>query len=93
MRKLIKSTDDLPKIFDINKYPDMDKLSAFEWFLIQTRFLLHNILDTGLASWIGTDKLTDIEEQEAMSLIILSHLDKPMSLDLFLKYKNIIMIL
>lgn len=89
MRKLIKSTDDLPKIFDINKYPDMDKLSAFEWFfLIQTRFLLHNILDTGLANWIGTDKLTDIEEQEAMSLIILSHLDNPMSLDLFLKYKK-----
>ncbi|WP_227499439.1 DUF6387 family protein [Acinetobacter baylyi] len=89
MRKLIKNTDDLPKVFDINKYNDMDKLSAFEWFfLIQSRFLLHDILENGLSNWIGTNKLTDTEEQEAMTLIVASHLEKPLSLDLFVKYKK-----
>ncbi len=87
MRKLIKTTDNLPPIFDITKYADMDKLSAFEWFfLIQSRFLLHILLEDGLSFFIGSDKLTDVEEQEVMSLAISSHLNNPLSLDLFIDY-------
>ncbi|MFW1800850.1 DUF6387 family protein [Acinetobacter nematophilus] len=87
LRKLIKNTDDLPTIFDISKYANMDKLSAFEWFfLIQSRFLLHVMLEQGLSFFVGSGVLTDTEEQEVMSLAISYHLSDPLSLDLFVDY-------
>lgn len=86
MRKLIKSTDDLPKIFDINKYNDMDKLSAFEWyFLIQSRYLLHAMLDKPNPFFVG-ENLIDEEIEEAVQLAIETHLNFPLMLDLSINY-------
>ncbi|MHA3060713.1 DUF6387 family protein [Acinetobacter sp. ANC 4636] len=97
MRKIIKSTDELPSIFNIDKYSDMDKLSAFDWFfLFQTRFLLHDLLENGLStSFIPKNELSEDEEDEAISQIIKTHLENPLSLDLVVNYtkhngKNIV---
>lgn len=90
MRKIIKSTDELPSIFDVNRYTNMDKLSAFDWFfLLQTRYLLHqHVIDDDLSCFlpIGEKTLSDDEKDEAIAQIIRTHFKNPLNLDLIINY-------
>lgn len=89
MRKLIKSTDDIPKIFDIDRYVGMDKLSAFDWlFLLLSRWLIQqDILENGLSGgFVIRGSLNEIEEQEAIQHIIKQFFENPLSLDLSINY-------
>ncbi|MHA3091306.1 DUF6387 family protein [Acinetobacter brisouii] len=88
MRNIIKSTDKLPSIFNIDRYSDVDKLSAFDWyFLIQSRFLLSNdLLENGLSSFIPNSGLSEDEEDEATYQIIKTHFENPLSLNLGINY-------
>lgn len=90
LRKIIRSTDDVPTIFDINRYLGMDKLSAFEWFyLLETRFLIQNeMFERGLSFWVGEGKLSDIEDEEATELLIENFFHNPLSLDLSIDFKR-----
>lgn len=73
MRKIIRSSDLLPPLFSIDRYKDMDRLSANTWFhLLEARFLIHyEILEgRGFEFWLGKDVLNTDEEQEATTLLL-----------------------
>lgn len=90
MRKIIKSTDLIPPLFNIDNYVDMDKLTAFEWFyLLETRYMIyHEIFENGLSFWVMDGLLTDIEEQEATQLLIQNFFNNPLGLNLSIDFKK-----
>lgn len=90
MRKIIKSTDLIPSIFNIDKYVDMDKITAFNWFyLLETRCLIHQrMLDDGLSFWVGDAELNEIEEQEAIQLIMNIFFNNPLDVNLSVNFKK-----
>lgn len=89
MRKLIKTTDDLPQGFCLKNYEGMDRLSAFDWFfLFQARYLLTSLLENGIKHFAHPEKLTEDEENEAAQQAIEQLLNMPLQLDLAINYKK-----
>ncbi len=68
----------------------MDKLSAFDWFfLLETRFLIYNeLLENGLAFWVGIDELNENEEQEAIQLIMYEFFNHPVGFNLAINFQK-----
>ncbi|MGB8695861.1 DUF6387 family protein [Acinetobacter sp.] len=89
MRKLIKTTDELPQEFCLKNYEGMDRLSAFDWFfLFQARYLLTSLLENGIKHFAHPEKLTEDEENEAAQQAIEQLLTMPLQLDLAFNYKK-----
>jgi len=89
MNKKNRSTDVFPKNFDINKYENMDKLSAYEWFfLIQKRIMLHLAVENGLDFGFTNEELTQVEKNEIIFLAIQNNFDNPLMLDLRVDFKK-----
>lgn len=89
LRKIIKTTDEIPTIFDIERYVGMDKLSAYDWlYLLLSRWLIQQeILENGLiGGFILQGSLNEIEEQEAIQQIFKQFFENPLCLDLSINF-------
>ncbi|MBH1971003.1 hypothetical protein FK216_07250 [Moraxellaceae bacterium AER2_44_116] len=75
MRKIIKSMDDMPRNFDISKYRNMDKISAFDWhILLARRHTLLFYIEAGIneCNRYTLEKKPDLDKQEEYLLELLN---------------------
>ncbi|MFW2563864.1 DUF6387 family protein [Acinetobacter baumannii] len=99
MTKLIRTTDDLPKEFNLEKYNDLDKQSAVFWHhALQKRIVLyyHMIFEletfsSGLGfgrDSIDKSSLTEKEINEIRKLLILDNFKDPHSTEVRFDFKR-----
>ncbi|WP_151810715.1 DUF6387 family protein [Acinetobacter bereziniae] len=64
MKRIIKTTDELPSSFDINKYKNMDKLNPFQWLCLlrHRQFVYTNACLIAEKDKYTQDELTDLSE-------------------------------
>jgi len=96
--KLIRTIDDLPKDFHLDKYNDLDKESAVFWHhALQKRIVLHFYLIYGMDDFSsslgfreGADdgSLTEKETNNIKELAVLNNLKNPCSNELKFEFKR-----
>ncbi|MCU4314883.1 hypothetical protein KTH46_07570 [Acinetobacter bereziniae] len=98
MSKLIRTTDDLPKDFNLDKYNDLDKKSAIFWHhALQKRIILHYYmvyavedfsLSLGFHDRSDDSQLTEKEVYNIKKIAILNNLKDPCSNELKFDFKR-----